>query len=134
MENHVERCHCWECGGYGKKEYEQAVPDPIRGGDLVGVFEECDGCEGVGELLRAKITQTTVIRAFLTQAKHALEDIEVLDTDIDRIYGKIDDAIGDIERYETKVGTRNDATNVVSKSKRPENLGDCGRHYRRRRR
>ena len=35
-ENHVERCHCWECGGYGKKEYEQAVPDPIRGGDLVG--------------------------------------------------------------------------------------------------
>ena len=64
IENHVERCHCWECGGYGKKEYEQAVPDPIRGGDLVGVFEECDGCEGVGELLRAKITQTTVIRAF----------------------------------------------------------------------
>ena len=56
----------------------------------------------VGELLRAKITQTTVIRAFLTQAKHALEDIELLDTDIDRIYGKIDDAIGDIERYEKK--------------------------------
>ena len=106
IENHVERCHCWECGGYGKKEYEQAVPDPIRGGDLVGVFEECDGCEGVGELLRAKITQTTVIRAFLTQAKHALEDIELLDTDIDHIYGKIDDAIGDLERYERKVGTR----------------------------
>ncbi len=67
---------------------------------------ECDGCDGDGELLRAKITQTTVVRAFLTQAKHALEDIEVLDTDIDRIYGKIDDAISDIERYETKVGTR----------------------------
>jgi len=108
IENHVERCHCWECGGYGKKEYEQAVPDPIRGGDLVGVMGECDGCEGNGELLRAKITQTTVIRAFLTQAKHALEDIELLDTDLDAIYGKIDDAIGDIERYETKVGTRND--------------------------
>jgi hypothetical protein len=30
IENHVERCHCWECGGYGKKEYEQAVPDPKR--------------------------------------------------------------------------------------------------------
>ena len=57
-------------------------------------------------MLRAKLTQTTVIRALLTQAKHAIEDIEVLDTDIDRIYGKIDDAIGDMERYETKVGTR----------------------------
>ena len=45
---------------------------------------ECDGCEGNGELLRAKITQTTVIRAFLTQAKHALEDIELMDTDIDQ--------------------------------------------------
>ena len=99
MENHVERCHCWECGGYGK------VSD-IRDGD-VEAWMKCDDCDGDGELLRAKITQTTVIRAFLTQAKHALEDIEVLDTDIDRIYGKIDDAIGDIERYERKVGTRN---------------------------
>ena len=62
IENHVERCHCWECGGYGKKEYTEAVPDPIRGGDLVGVFDECDGCDGDGELLRAKLTQTTVIR------------------------------------------------------------------------
>ena len=35
----------------------------------------------------AQITQTTVIRAFLR--KHALEDIEVLDTDIDRIYGEM---------------------------------------------
>lgn len=105
-ENHVESCHCWECGGYGKKEYTEAVPDPIRGGDLVGAVRECHLCYGGGELYRAKITQTTVIRALLTQAKHALEDIELLDTDIDRIYGKIDDAIGDIERYERKVGTR----------------------------
>ena len=98
IENHVERCHCWECGGYGKVSY-------IRDGD-VEAWMQCDGCDGDGELLRAKITQTTVIRAFLTQAKHALEDIELLDTDIDHIYGKIDDAIGDIEHYERKVGTR----------------------------
>ena len=106
IENHVERCHCWECGGYGKKEYTQAVPDPIRGGDLVGVMDECDECWGDGERMRAKITQTTVIRALLTQAKNALEDIELLDTDIDRIYSKVDDAIGEMERYERKVGTR----------------------------
>ena len=106
IENHVERCHCWECGGYGKKEYEQAVPDPIRGGDLVGVFEECDGCDGDGSLLRVKLTQTTVIRAFLTQAKHALEDIEVMDSDLDQIYTKIDQVVADVEHYETKVGTR----------------------------
>jgi len=105
-ENHVERCHCWECGGYGKKEYTEAVPDPIRGGDLVGVIDECDGCDGDGELLRAKLTQTTVIRAFLTQAKHALQDIEVLDSDLDQIYTKIDQAVADVEHYETKVGTR----------------------------
>jgi len=107
-ENHVERCHCWECGGYGKVTGEVGVPDPIRGGELVERVYECINCHGDGELCRAKITQTTVIRAFLTQAKHALEDIELLDTDIDRIYGKIDDAIGDIERYEKKVGTRNE--------------------------
>ena len=98
MENHVESCHCWHCGGYGKISY-------IWYGDIEK-WMQCDGCDGDGELLRAKITQTTVIRAFLTQAKHALEDIEVLDTDIDHIYGKIDYAIGDIERYERKVGTR----------------------------
>ena len=98
IENHVESCKCWHCGGYGKVSY-------IRDGDVED-WDRCHECDGSGELYRAKITQTTVIRAFLTQAKHALEDIELLDTDIDRIYGKIDDAIGDIERYETKVGTR----------------------------
>ena len=107
MENHVESCHCWHCGGYGKVAYTKAVPDPIRGGDLVEEYGHCHDCAGGGELRRTKLTQTTVIRAFLTQAKHALEDIELLDMDLDRIYGKIDDAIGDIETYETKVGTRN---------------------------
>ena len=97
MENHVEACHCWHCGGYGKVPY-------VRGDEEE--WGHCHDCDGNGGLYRAKITQTTVIRAFLTQAKHALEDIELLDTDIDRIYGKIDDAIGDIERYERKVGTR----------------------------
>ena len=107
IENHVESCHCWECGGYGKVEGEVAVPDPIRGGELQEKLYECTACYGEGERYRAKLTQTTVIRAFLTQAKNALEDIELLDTDLDAIYGKIDDAIGDIETYETKVGTRN---------------------------
>ena len=107
IENHVEACHCWVCGGYGKVEGEVAVPDPIRGGELQERLYECTACHGEGERYRAKLTQTTVIRAFLTQAKNALEDIELLDTDLDRIYGKIDDAIGDIETYETKVGTRN---------------------------
>ena len=107
-ENHVERCPCWECGGYGKKEYTEAAPDPIRGGDLVGVVDECDGCDGDGELLRAKLTQTTVIRALLTQAKHALQDIEILDSDLDQIYTKIDQAVADVEHYETKVGTRDE--------------------------
>ena len=98
MENHVERCHCWECGGYGKVSY-------IRDGD-VEAWMQCDGCDGDGELLRAKITQTTVIRAFLTQAKHALEDIDLMDSDLDQIYTKIDQAVADVENYEKKVGTR----------------------------
>ena len=86
-ENHVESCKCWECGGYGKITGEGLVSDPIRGGELVERVYECTLCYGRGDLYRAKLTQTTVIRAFLTQAKHA-EDIELLDTDIDRIYGK----------------------------------------------
>ena len=107
IENHVESCYCWKCGGYAKVEGIRAVPDSIRGGHLEEVWIECDVCHGSGERYRAKLTQTTTIRAFLTQAKHALEDIDLTDSDLDRIYGKIDDAIGDVERYETKVGTRN---------------------------
>ena len=106
IENHVESCKCWECGGYGKVTGEVGVPDPIRGGELVERVYECTKCYGEGELYRAKLTQTTVIRAFLTQAKHALEDIEMNSTDLDTIYGKIDDLVGDVERYERKVGTR----------------------------
>jgi hypothetical protein len=106
IENHVESCKCWEGGGYGKVTGEGGGPDPIRGGELVERVYECTKCYGEGELYRAKLTQTTVIRAFLTQAKHALEDIEMNSTDLDTIYSKIDDLVGDVERYERKVGTR----------------------------
>ena len=98
IHDHVESCHCWHCGGYGKVSY-------IFCGD-VEKWIECPDCKD-GSLYRAKLTQTTVIRAFLTQAKHALEDINLTSGDLDRIYTTIDGAIGDIERYETKVGTRN---------------------------
>jgi hypothetical protein len=49
-----------------------------------------------------------VIRAFLTQAKHALEDIELMDSDLDQMYTKIDQVVADVENYEKKVGTRNE--------------------------
>jgi len=106
IENHVESCKCWECGGYGKVTGEVGVPDPIRGGELVERVYECTLCYGGGDLYRAKLTQTTVIRAFLTQAKHALEDIDLMDSDLDQIYTKIDQVVADVEHYETKVGTR----------------------------
>ena len=96
-ENHVESCHCWHCGGYGKVSY-------IRGDEEE--WGHCHDCDGGGYLYRAKLTQTTVIRAFLTQAKHALEDIDLMDSDLDQIYTKIDQAVADVEHYETKVGTR----------------------------
>ena len=97
MENHVESCHCWHCGGYGKVSY-------IRGDEEE--WGHCHDCDGSGGLYRAKITQTTVIRAFLTQAKHALEDIDLMDSDLDQIYTKIDQVVADVENYEKKVGTR----------------------------
>lgn len=105
-ENHVESCYCWKCGGHAKVMAIRAVPDYIRGGHLEEVWIECDVCYGEGEKYRAKLTQTTTIRAFLTQAKHALEDINVLDSDLDQIYTKIDQVVADVEHYETKVGTR----------------------------
>ena len=108
IENHVEACHCWVCGGYGKVEGEVVVPDPIRGGELQEKLYECPACYGEGEQYRAKLTQTTVIRAFLTQAKNALEDIDMNSSDLDTIYSKIDDVIGAVERYELKVGTRDE--------------------------
>jgi hypothetical protein len=106
-ENHVESCKCWDCGGWGKVEYEEPQPDPIMGGELVGKIGHCHLCHGDGELYRAKLTQTTVVRAFLTQAKHALEDIDLIDCGLDLAYGRINDVIGDVENYERKVGTRN---------------------------
>ena len=96
MENHVESCHCWHCGGYGKVSYIFC--------DVEKWMECPDGKEG--DLYRAKLTQTTVIRAFLTQAKHALEDIDLMDSDLDQRYTKIDQVVADVENYEIKVGTR----------------------------
>jgi len=98
-DNHVERCWCWECGGHGKVSYI------IRGDEEE--WGHCLDCMGEGEKYRAKATQTAVVRALLTQAKNALEYIEVTDSDLDQVYTTIDGAIGDIERYERKVGTRN---------------------------
>ena len=98
IESHVESCHCWVCDGYGKVAGDE-TPDRVY---------ECTACYGEGERYRAKLTQTTVIRAFLTQAKNALEDIEMNSSDLDTIYSKIDDVIGAVERYELKVGTRDE--------------------------
>ena len=97
MENHVESCHCWHCGGYGKVSY-------IRGDEEE--WGHCHDCDGSGEKWRTKATQTAVIRAFLTQTKHALEDIEMNCTYLDKMYGKIDNLIADVEEYERIVGTR----------------------------
>jgi hypothetical protein len=96
IESHVESCHCWVCDGYGKVAGDE-TPDRVY---------ECTACYGEGERYRAKLTQTTVIRAFLTQAKHALEDIDLMDSDLDQIYTKIGQVVADVEQYETKVGTR----------------------------
>ena len=95
-ENPVEFCHCWHCGG--KREVSYIFCD-------VEKWMECPDCTDGGRY-RAKLTQTTVIRAFLTQAKHALEDIDLMDSDLDQIYTKIDQVVADVEHYETKVGTR----------------------------
>ena len=102
----VERCYCWVCGGSGEVEYEDAIPDPIRGGDIVGVMGDCQECDAGGEMFRAKATTTTGLRAILTQAKNAMEDIEIMSDDLDKIYTKIDQVVADVEHYETKVGTR----------------------------
>ena len=102
----VERCCCWVCGGSGEVEYEEAIPDPIRGGDIVGVMGDCQECDAGGEMFRAKATTTAGLRAILTQAKNAMEHIEIMSNDLDKIYGQIDHTIADVERYERKVGTR----------------------------
>tara|TARA_R100001015_G_C4591918_1_gene147383 strand:+ start:783 stop:1115 length:333 start_codon:yes stop_codon:yes gene_type:complete len=103
----VERCRCWNCGGEGGVEYEEARPDPIRGGDLVGVMGECEQCDGSGEMFRAKAVTTAGLRALLTQTKEAMEYIEIMSEDLDKIYTQVDYTIAAIERYERKVGTRN---------------------------
>ena len=100
-ENHVESCHCWHRGGYGKVSYIDGTGMSRTGVTVTTV-------DGNGELYRAKITQTTVIRAFLTQAKHALEDIELMDSDLDQIYTKIDQVVADVEHMEKKVETRDE--------------------------
>lgn len=44
---HIE-VHCPSCGSAGEIEREISIPDPIRGGDIIGRIETCDTCEGRG--------------------------------------------------------------------------------------
>ena len=41
---------CPECGGEGTCEYERPVVDHMNGGYLEGYMDECDKCEGSGEV------------------------------------------------------------------------------------
>jgi len=41
---------CPECGGEGKVEYERAVVDWTRGGYLEGYMDDCEECNGTGEI------------------------------------------------------------------------------------
>jgi DnaJ-class molecular chaperone len=45
----VKTTRCIDCDGEGTLETERACPDPIRGGELVGVVVECWYCDGTGE-------------------------------------------------------------------------------------
>ena len=94
-ENHVESCHCWHCGGWERQGLVHIEATRRKWG-------HCHDCDGTGGEYRAKITQTTVIRAFLTQAKHALEDIDLMDSDLDQIYTKIDQVVADVEELRDK--------------------------------
>lgn len=44
---------CDECGGFGKCEYTVGRADPMawRGGELIGVVQDCEKCDGLGEVL-----------------------------------------------------------------------------------
>ena len=46
----VKTTRCIDCDGEGTLETERACPDPIRGGELVGVVVECWYCDGTGEI------------------------------------------------------------------------------------
>ncbi len=106
IENHVESCHCWVCGGYGKVAGEVAIPDPIRGGYLQEVMVECEECEGQWREVADKGHTDCCDPCLSYATKHALEDIEMNCTYLDKVYGKIDNLIADVEEYERIVGTR----------------------------
>ena len=103
IENHVESCHCWDVGTVriSNCKYPRSDVAGCRamtsattlrcGGRVRAMFDHTD--DGDPCFPHTGKTRTR---------RHRM----VLDTDIDRIYGKIDDAIGDIERAERKVGTR----------------------------
>ena len=67
---------------------------------------ECEQCDGSGEMFRVKAVTTAGLRALLTQTKEAMEYIEIMSEDLDKIYTQVDYTIAAIERYERKVGTR----------------------------
>jgi len=41
---------CPECAGDGRVEYERAVVDYQNGGYLEGYLDDCETCEGCGEI------------------------------------------------------------------------------------
>ena len=50
VDDNITHVVCPECGGEGRCEYERAVVDYMRGGDLEGYINECEKCEGSGEV------------------------------------------------------------------------------------
>ena len=44
VDDNITHVVCPECGGEGRCEYERAVVDYMRGGDLEGYIDECEKC------------------------------------------------------------------------------------------
>ncbi len=50
VDDNITHVPCPECGGEGTCEYERAVVDYMDGGYLESYIDQCQKCEGSGEV------------------------------------------------------------------------------------
>ena len=83
---------CLVCDGSGTAEYDKPVTDYERGGYIGTYRDDCDECEGEGEVNILSASSVDELLLAIRTAEKILEDADIVDNRLDDIYGHIKEA------------------------------------------
>jgi hypothetical protein len=90
---------CLACDGGGIVEYDKPVIDHANGGWIDSSYGRCDACHGEGDLHVLSEFTSLDIMSFLDEAATILENVDIVDSKLDDIYGHIRDAKDMMREY-----------------------------------